>query len=66
MKILAINGSPRKGGNTDILLDKVLEGAGPAVEREKIHLEDLDIQPCREEEYYEVNAEGPENRYEDR
>jgi len=58
MKILAINGSPRKGGNTDILLDKVLEGAGPAAEREKIYLEDLDIQPCREEEYYEVNAEG--------
>ena len=27
MKILALMGSPRKGSNTDILLDKVLEGA---------------------------------------
>ena len=27
MKVLGINGSPRIGGNTDILLGKVLEGA---------------------------------------
>ncbi|MCU0594318.1 MAG: NAD(P)H-dependent oxidoreductase, partial [Desulfobacterota bacterium] len=27
MKVLGIYGSPRKGGNTDQLLDKVLEGA---------------------------------------
>ena len=27
MYILGINGSPRMGGNTDILLDKALEGA---------------------------------------
>ena len=27
MKVLGIYGSPRKKGNTDILLDKVLEGA---------------------------------------
>jgi len=24
MKIIAVNGSPRKGGNTDLLLDEVL------------------------------------------
>ncbi len=30
MKVVGIYGSPRKGGNTDILLDKVLEGAGSA------------------------------------
>jgi multimeric flavodoxin WrbA len=27
LKILALIGSPRKGGNTDILVDKLLEGA---------------------------------------
>ena len=27
MKILALTGSPRKGSNTDILVDKILEGA---------------------------------------
>ncbi|MBF0496620.1 MAG: flavodoxin family protein [Deltaproteobacteria bacterium] len=27
MKVLGIYGSPRKGGNTDLLLDRVLEGA---------------------------------------
>ena len=27
MKILAFNGSPTKGGNTDALIDQVLEGA---------------------------------------
>ena len=27
MKVLGINGSPRIGANTDILLDKVLDGA---------------------------------------
>jgi multimeric flavodoxin WrbA len=58
MKVLGINGSPRKGGNTDLLLDKVLEGAGSTVETTKIYLEELDIQPCREEEYYEVDAKG--------
>lgn len=58
MKVLGINGSPRKGGNTDILLDIALEGAGSVAETEKIYLEDLDIHPCQEEEYYEVNAEG--------
>ncbi len=30
MKVLGIYGSPRKGGNSDILLDKVLEGARSA------------------------------------
>ena len=27
MKVLGVVGSPRKGGNTDILVDKVLSGA---------------------------------------
>jgi len=47
MRILAVVGSPRKGGNTDALVDKVIEGArssGATVE--KIYLSDLDIGAC--------------------
>ncbi len=59
MKVLGICGSPRKGGNTDILLEKALEGARESgAETEKIVLNDLDISPCQEEEYENVNDEG--------
>jgi multimeric flavodoxin WrbA len=47
MKILALIGSPRIGGNTDILVDQVLQGAkrcGYATE--KIYLYDYQISPC--------------------
>jgi multimeric flavodoxin WrbA len=47
-KVLGIMGSPRRGGNTDIMMDHVLKGArnaGAVVE--KVMLGDLDIQPCR-------------------
>jgi len=44
MKVLGINGSPRKGGNTDILLDNALKGArNKGAEVEKIVLNDLKI-----------------------
>jgi len=47
MKILAIMGSPRKGGNTDILVDRVLESAAAAgAEVEKIYPGDMNIGPC--------------------
>jgi len=49
MKILGINGSPRSGGNTQILLDKVLEGAGSGnCTVETIRLNDLDFVACQE------------------
>jgi multimeric flavodoxin WrbA len=49
MKVLGINGSPRIGGNTDILLDKVLEGAKTkGAETEKIILNKLKFSPCQE------------------
>ncbi|MFC1508066.1 flavodoxin family protein [Candidatus Omnitrophota bacterium] len=49
VKILGISGSPRPGGNTDILLDKALEGAkSKGVEIEKIILDDLKFSPCKE------------------
>ncbi len=48
-KILAIYGSPRRKGNTALLLDQAVQGAeeaGAAVE--KIVLRDLKISPCLE------------------
>ena len=44
MKIMAIVGSPRKGGNTDLLIDKVIEGAKSAgeVEVEKVYIYESD------------------------
>jgi len=49
MKVLGIYGSPRKGGNTDILLDEALEGARAAgAEVTSIYVRDLNIAGCRE------------------
>jgi multimeric flavodoxin WrbA len=46
-KILAVMGSPRKKGNTDLLLSRILEGAKEAgAEVEKVMLRDLVIQEC--------------------
>ena len=48
MKILAINGSPRKTWNTATLLQHALEGAASeGVETELIHLYDLDYTGCK-------------------
>lgn len=47
-KVIGIIGSPRREGNTDILVSKVLEGAKKAgASVEKIYLTDLEIEPCR-------------------
>ena len=49
MKVLGINGSPRTGGNTDLLLDKVLAGAAASgAVTEKILLNTLKFAPCQE------------------
>ncbi|GFP32106.1 hypothetical protein HKBW3S42_00411 [Candidatus Hakubella thermalkaliphila] len=49
IKVLGIAASPRRGGNTDILLDRVLEGAASrGAEVEKVVLRSLNIEPCRE------------------
>jgi NAD(P)H-dependent FMN reductase len=45
--MIGIVGSPRRGGNTDILLEEALRGgraAGAAIE--KLFLSDLEIAPC--------------------
>lgn len=47
MKVMAINGSPRKNWNTATLLDKALEGAASeGAETEIIHLYDLEFKGC--------------------
>jgi multimeric flavodoxin WrbA len=48
MKVLVINGSPRKTGNTATFLNKALEGAASqGAETELIHLRDLNFRGCR-------------------
>ena len=48
-KVLGIFGSPRRGGNTDLLLEEALKGATEEGARaEAIHLCDFRITPCRE------------------
>ncbi|NPV69288.1 MAG: flavodoxin family protein [Firmicutes bacterium] len=47
MYVLAVIGSPRKGGNTDVLVDKAIGGArSSGAQVEKVYLSDLDIGPC--------------------
>ena len=48
MDIVAIMGSPRKHGNTDMLLDEMIKGAeekGHTVK--KYYISDLEVHPCR-------------------
>jgi multimeric flavodoxin WrbA len=48
VKVLEINGSPRKKWNTATLLEKALEGAASlGAETELIHLYDLDFKGCK-------------------
>lgn len=47
MKVIAVNGSPRKKWNTATLLEKALEGAASeGAETELIHLYDLNFKGC--------------------
>jgi multimeric flavodoxin WrbA len=47
VKVLAINGSPRKKWNTATLLEKALDGAASlGAETELVHLYDLDFKGC--------------------
>jgi len=50
MKVLGIMGSPRRQSNTEILLDKALDGAaGAGAEVEKLLVSRLKISPCVED-----------------
>ena len=47
MLVLGIYGSPRKKGNTDLMLDAFLEGAAAGgAEIERLYVRDLDIRGC--------------------
>ncbi len=48
MKVLGIAGSPRRSGNTDLLLDEVMKGAASqGAEVKTIILNNLNIDPCQ-------------------
>jgi multimeric flavodoxin WrbA len=48
MKVLGIAGSPRRGGNTDLLLAEVMKGAvSCGAEVKNVILNDLKITPCQ-------------------
>jgi len=49
MKVLGIYGSPRAGGNSDLLLDRALEGAAEAgAVRDRVYVRDVSISGCLE------------------
>lgn len=46
-KVLILAGSPRKGGNSDLLCDQLMRGAEEGGHTaEKIYIQDLHISPC--------------------
>ena len=48
MRLLVLNGSPRRGGNTDLLVAEFVKGAESAgAETSVIVLNDLNISPCQ-------------------
>jgi multimeric flavodoxin WrbA len=48
MRVLGIVGSPRRSGNTEILVDEVLIGAEEAgAMTEKVVLSEVDVAPCK-------------------
>ena len=46
MNILILSGSPRKGGNTDLLVEAFVKGASPKHQVEVISVHDYKINPC--------------------
>jgi multimeric flavodoxin WrbA len=49
VKVLGLYGSPRRGGNTELLLEEALKGAEKeGAEVERIYLSDFTITPCKE------------------
>lgn len=48
MKVVGFVGSPRKNGNTDVLVQQVLDGAAEAgADVEKFYLNEMDIKGCQ-------------------
>jgi multimeric flavodoxin WrbA len=58
MVVLGIYGSPRKGGNTDLMMDAFLEGAARAgAELRRFYVRDLSISGCLECAYCDKKGE---------
>ena len=65
--VIAVYGSPRRDGNTDVLLDTFLKGlkdcstlkdnSRTSLIIEKIYVSDLDISPCRECRHCSINGD---------
>jgi len=57
MKVIGFAGSPRKGGNSDLVLDALLAGAkGAGAETKKVYLDDLELCGC--DACYVCNSSG--------
>ena len=46
MNILVLSGSPRKGGNTDLLVDAFVRGTSPRHHVEVVSVHDYKVNPC--------------------
>lgn len=46
-KVLILNGSPRKGGNTDVLIESFSRGAIKSCDVETLRVSDFNVHPCR-------------------
>lgn len=47
MNILILSGSPRKGGNTDLLVDAFVKGASQKHHVEVVSVRDFKVNPCK-------------------
>jgi hypothetical protein len=56
--VLALFGSPRRGGNTDMLMEELLSGVGRdgGTEITRLYLSEMDIKPCTGCGYCEANG----------
>lgn len=62
MRVTALVGSPRKKGNTDLLIDHILKGAKQAgASTKKIYLYDQTILPCADCKRCLAESKCPEN-----
>jgi len=56
MKVVGFAGSPRKDGNTDVLLQQVLDGAAEAgASTEKLYINDMNFKGCQGCGYCKMN-----------
>ena len=46
MNILVLSGSPRKGGNTDLLVEAFVKGASQKHHVEVVFVHDYKVNPC--------------------